>query len=494
MVRFSKNIIRRVLISVGVILILSFLRSYFNFLVLDVNATEIPTAGTNDLPPEVLVGINTTTDSNTTVSNYVGLNTNVDYLEQNNSINFNYFVFGVDGADEVPGDNYLPVKVSPEPGFSSSPFSFNTNYRLYRSTLPGVMSFIQNLRFLYGGNFKMKYNNHYTLFYLITKDDDMVFNSDPDITIEELLITNSGGGYLTSSDISNLDITYEVIYNSNEHTISNQTNYAYIKIDFDLFENQYSSPTDELSLFKLDLSLTNQTNFPLYYYQELPIKFLMRGRGTDNNNGGYYSFSLDYYFIENGVISLSGQNCDTSSGICHSSSGGRHDDYDYVYASDIEVLDSIGVCDDNDIICHIKRVFDMIWRFFVRITNFFKELFDDSFNFDLDTNSDMTPVSNLLSLPITLLNRFLTAFQGTCSPYALGSLLGTTLILPCINLNNYLGSSLVNIIDIICSSFIFYNIALLCIHMFDKWTSLTDDFDELYSPKHEYHGKHEGGR
>lgn len=94
------------------------------------------------------------------------------------------------------------------------------------------------------------------------------------------------------------------------------------------------------------------------------------------------------------------------------------------------------------------------------------------------------PVSDLLLMPITLLNAYNEGISSTCSPINLGNLLGTDLILPCIDIRKYLGSELYNLIDILFSVFLFYEIAMLCISIFESITTLDDGFQLLYSPKH----------
>lgn len=114
---------------------------------------------------------------------------------------------------------------------------------------------------------------------------------------------------------------------------------------------------------------------------------------------------------------------------------------------------------------------------------------------DLDYASD-TPISDLLLMPLTLINKFIDGFNGSCSDYSLGSLLGTSLVLPCINVEDHVGSNVWSIIDGLCSIFLIYNIGLLFVHMYDSITSLNDGFDELYTPKHAdvgYTPKHGGG-
>lgn len=107
-----------------------------------------------------------------------------------------------------------------------------------------------------------------------------------------------------------------------------------------------------------------------------------------------------------------------------------------------------------------------------------------------------TPISDLITMPLTLLNAYVNGVSANCSPYNLGSLLGTNLVLPCINLQQRLGSNLWGVIDALVSIFMIYNIAMLFISAFEGFTSLRDDYEGLYQPKHAdtgYQPKHGGG-
>ena len=95
-----------------------------------------------------------------------------------------------------------------------------------------------------------------------------------------------------------------------------------------------------------------------------------------------------------------------------------------------------------------------------------------------------TPISDLLLMPLTILEAYSNGISSSCSSFNLGSLFGTELIMPCIDLKSILGSSLWSLIDTIISLFMFYNIAMLVVSIFDSVTSLEDSFQLLYSPRH----------
>ena len=108
---------------------------------------------------------------------------------------------------------------------------------------------------------------------------------------------------------------------------------------------------------------------------------------------------------------------------------------------------------------------------------------------DMNTNTSNTPVSDLIILPLNLLNAYKNGMNNTCSPVNLGSLLGTNLTLPCINLEQRLGTDLWNIIDVLMSLFMAYNIGMLCITIWESITSLHDDFYGAYQPQHSVGGR-----
>lgn len=71
---------------------------------------------------------------------------------------------------------------------------------------------------------------------------------------------------------------------------------------------------------------------------------------------------------------------------------------------------------------------------------------------DLPTNS---VISDLLLLPVRLFQNILNSINGSCSTFNLGSLYGSNLTLPCINIETLIGSTLWSVIDILfCGAFI----------------------------------------
>lgn len=95
---------------------------------------------------------------------------------------------------------------------------------------------------------------------------------------------------------------------------------------------------------------------------------------------------------------------------------------------------------------------------------------------DLPTNS---VISDLLLLPVRLFQSVLSGINGTCSPFALGSLYGTNLTMPCINIQNYLGSSIWTFIDIVISGMFVLVIRKKFVDIFHNLTDLRNGGNDL---------------
>lgn len=121
---------------------------------------------------------------------------------------------------------------------------------------------------------------------------------------------------------------------------------------------------------------------------------------------------------------------------------------------------------------------------------------DYSFFNDIGLSND-TPISNMILFPVTLLNAINTSTASSCSPVSLGSLFGNELVLPCINLEQRLGSTLWSNIDTLTSIIIIYNLVMMVVAAFEDMTSLNDSYTSL-TARHsaenvEYKPRHGGG-
>lgn len=99
-------------------------------------------------------------------------------------------------------------------------------------------------------------------------------------------------------------------------------------------------------------------------------------------------------------------------------------------------------------------------------------------NMQKESNS---PVSDLITMPITFLSSINNNINGSCTTWNLGSLLGHDITLPCIDLPNILGSTLYNLIDMAICLFLAFNIGKLCITIYNNLTTLKDDYSYMYS-------------
>ena len=90
-------------------------------------------------------------------------------------------------------------------------------------------------------------------------------------------------------------------------------------------------------------------------------------------------------------------------------------------------------------------------------------------------------ITQLLTLPISLLQAIVNGIQTTCSSFSLGSLFGTNITLPCINISSLIGSGLFTTIDILFSGFMILSISKKMIKIFNDFTNLkSNQIDELY--------------
>ena len=99
-------------------------------------------------------------------------------------------------------------------------------------------------------------------------------------------------------------------------------------------------------------------------------------------------------------------------------------------------------------------------------------------NMQKESNS---PVSDLITMPITLLTNISDNINGSCSAWNLGSLLGHNITFPCINVENILGSNLYHLIDMAICLFLAFNIGKLCVTIYNNLTTLKDDYNYMYS-------------
>lgn len=83
-------------------------------------------------------------------------------------------------------------------------------------------------------------------------------------------------------------------------------------------------------------------------------------------------------------------------------------------------------------------------------------------------------ITQLVTLPVTLFQNILNSVNGSCSSYNMGSLFGTDLILPCINVSNYIGAQLWSVIDVIISGLFVWSISRKMIKVFNNFSTLKD--------------------
>lgn len=98
----------------------------------------------------------------------------------------------------------------------------------------------------------------------------------------------------------------------------------------------------------------------------------------------------------------------------------------------------------------------------------------NSINSFKDKIAENGVITQLIGLPVTLFTKVLNSLNGTCTSYNLGSLFGTDIVFPCINISNYLGSTLWSVIDVLISGLFVYSISKKFIKVFEHMSSMNE--------------------
>lgn len=95
---------------------------------------------------------------------------------------------------------------------------------------------------------------------------------------------------------------------------------------------------------------------------------------------------------------------------------------------------------------------------------------------NIPTNS---VISDLILLPVSLLQKLVNALSGSCANFSLGSLYNHDLVMPCIDIESYVGSSIWVFIDFVFSGMFILVIRKKFIQIFQNITSLKNGGNEV---------------
>lgn len=98
----------------------------------------------------------------------------------------------------------------------------------------------------------------------------------------------------------------------------------------------------------------------------------------------------------------------------------------------------------------------------------------NSINSFKDKIAENGVITQLIGLPVTLFTKVLNSVNGTCTSYNLGSLFGTDIVFPCINMFNILGGNLWAVIDVLISGLFVYSISKKFIKVFEHMSSMNE--------------------
>ena len=331
-----KSIIKRIIVSVGVILCLGYLSTYFGIGLIQVNASEIP----------IQVSVQEGTSDDLITQD--GITSNIHATSDEHLYQNELYFYAVEPSDCPNQGDSCGIKNSPIPGYTDSiltspmtiPQSDYNNTYIYGSALQTD----------FYNQFELQSNTHYSYMLLVKKSRrNILYMNNSPISTNIAVYVPSNNDYDTNFDLSvfNLETTYHI-----QHIDINgsQGDYAYFQVEFD---------TPDLDDYHGGQVFLNYIRFVYstpYYYVESPfVGWLYTPNGSNNQ------LSFNTYFIENGRIQFTGVDCSQLANTCHNGVafiGGM----DNVSADDIQVLESIPQCDNTDIVCHIRRVFEMISR------------------------------------------------------------------------------------------------------------------------------------
>lgn len=358
-----KYIVKRIIISVGIILVLSFLRQIF---IMDVLALEIENEFTE---PIYYIPKDTTLHK-------------CDYFITNYELNNQGF--GYCGVQYIPQiqlhyySNMLPTLDLQYPYYieatDNPSYTYNGNNAWYNPinyhTLYNLVGY--NIT-LYRYGFDIEAGQDYSLMVEIIKSNTMDYSYD---TLEELSYfsinarDNYNGNYDISEYISNIDLEYVKGKNTKYGEMLDNpyySNNSYIVINFHVEEN-----VDIVSNNNLMFS-----NISFYFnkYNEIDgIKYLQNNKALFNTESTG-NFKHRIAFIHGGKIEISGI-CDELNGSCYN--GIEYDgELDVITDKDHDLIQNYETCEPLDIPCHLRNIFSGINNLIVRIGNAVKGFFEN---------------------------------------------------------------------------------------------------------------------
>ena len=297
-------------------------------------------------------------------------------------------------------------------------------------------------------------------------------------------------GLVLSSILSKIDVHADVILNG---STLNYKDYIYVGagntiFEFDTDDVLYTAdqvPQNYLATFcssddKITSWYSNISNdgFPHdlnIYKTNIPCQY-----STSDYAGG----RITYFYGKSFTCSVNGDTCHTWGKWTFYSYGGSYQLLNFITTNDdisIDFSSGAVISQNEQIINQNQQIINQGQQTNDKLNDINGSINNDnvddpsssinSFKDKLATNGVIT---ELIGLPVTLFTKVLNSVNGTCSTYNLGSLFGTDLILPCVNIQNYLGSALWSIIDVLISGLFVYSISRKFIKVFESMSSMNE--------------------
>ena len=301
------------------------------------------------------------------------------------------------------------------------------------NTIPGTINTgISN------GDLTSIYNFHFQTF----GNSNVVFNTDNVYTLKYTftLTYNSGSGmnYSSAFDYMKKNFKVDRVAGNTDASSSGQTDDVIRSYSYTL------NKSSDGSAFILTITFTPSANlkFVSPYFRDK--SWDPSHNGTDVITNGPYGFQFSKVVVNSVKMSY---NTGTT--------GAINQQTEVIHQDNIEINQNITDINDNITSDDV-----------------------DSPNDSLQDMQDMLPsnstITSLIALPITLYQKVLNNVNGTCSSMNLGALYGTNLIMPCIEISDYLGNTLWNTIDLIISGIFVLTIARKMIKAFNNFTFMKE--------------------
>ena len=215
-----KSIIKRIIVSVGVILCLGYLSSHFGIGLIQVNAEE-------NIPIQVSVQEGTSSELFT----QDGITSNIHATSDEHLYQNEIYIYAIDPNDCPNQGDSCGIKNSPYPGYNNS--ILTSPFIIPQSEYNNTFIYGSRIYTDFYDQFELKPSSHYSFMLLISKSNRNIRFMDNQPNFVSITVHSSlTNDYDTSFEdaVFNLSSTFHIQHIDLENT---QGQYAYFQVEFD---------------------------------------------------------------------------------------------------------------------------------------------------------------------------------------------------------------------------------------------------------------------